>query len=380
MSNTAVYPVADKNNRRILPRQVAFAAAFLLPASKLLEAPSLLAKYAAGDILLPAIVHFLLQTIILVALLSVATASEQTLCERLERTLGKWVAIPYLLYAVYFLFAAALPLLDLEKFVYAAFFDTAPSTFSFAVFFLFSAFLCTKGVESVGKAADVCLFLFLLPFVALLVMSFTTADFSHLLPLFGTKADKAFTAFTRTSPHFSDAVLLLPLLANCRFKKKDGVKVVGGYGVGSALTLLFLAVFYAVYASLSPREHYAFAKISQYFPALSVVGRVDFLFIYMLSVVLLFYTCLPLQYVTELTARSFHKTRKTWFAAVLNLLLFLFALYFNRRYDGIYALISGKLYPVFWLVADTVPLFLLFLPKSGGRDRLKESKKENANV
>ena len=220
MSNTAVYPVADKNNRRILPRQVAFAAAVLLPASKLLEAPSLLAKYAAGDILLPAIVHFLLQTIVLVALLSVATASEQTLCERLERTLGKWVAIPYLLYAVYFLFAAALPLLDLEKFVYAAFFDTAPSTFSFAVFFLFSAFLCTKGVESVGKAADVCLFLFLLPFVALLVMSLRRRIFLTCSPYSARKPTKRLRRLPAPLPTFRTRYCFCRCLQTADSKRK----------------------------------------------------------------------------------------------------------------------------------------------------------------
>ena len=64
------YFPAPKNDI-ILSRQIAFAAAFLLPAAKLLEVPSLLAKHAAGDLLFPAFLHFLLQSclIVLISLL-----------------------------------------------------------------------------------------------------------------------------------------------------------------------------------------------------------------------------------------------------------------------------------------------------------------------
>ena len=51
-------------NDNIYARQIAFIGAFLLPATKFLEAPSLLAKDGAGDILLPAILHFVLQEIL----------------------------------------------------------------------------------------------------------------------------------------------------------------------------------------------------------------------------------------------------------------------------------------------------------------------------
>ncbi|MBO5736192.1 MAG: hypothetical protein J6S04_00130, partial [Clostridia bacterium] len=144
-------------------RQIALAAAFLLPAAKLLEAPSILATYAAGDLLLPAFLHFAVQFAVLCALLFAASKSEKTLFERLNQRLGKGAILFYGLYALYFLFAAVLPLLDVEKFTYAAFFDTSPTVFAFVSFFIFSGFLCAKGLKTLGRAADLCLFLFLIP-------------------------------------------------------------------------------------------------------------------------------------------------------------------------------------------------------------------------
>ena len=134
----------QKNTPSVCARQIAFAAAFLLPVAKLLEVPSILARYAKGDLLLPALVHFLLQTLLLLGILYAASRSEKSILERLQLRLGKWMVLLYVLYAAYFLLAAILPLLDLEKFVYAVFVDTEPTTFSFFIFNNADIFLIAK--------------------------------------------------------------------------------------------------------------------------------------------------------------------------------------------------------------------------------------------
>ena len=367
-----------QGQKMVYSRQIAFAAAFLLPMAKLLKVPLILAKYAMGDLLLPAILHALVEILVLLAVLYAASRSEKPLIERLKTALGKGIYVLYAMYAAYFLFAAVLPLMDLEKFVYAAFFDTAPTTFSFAFFFIFSAYVCAKGIKSIARSADICLFLFLLPFLALIVMGFTAADFSSLMPLFGTDFSASATAFRRSKPYFSDAILLLPLLVNLPYKKGDGVKITVGYAVGSLFVLLFLSVFFGIFSSLAPREHYAFSKIAQYFPALSVVGRIDLLFVYLLAIVLLFYTCLPLQYTTELLADIVGTKRKTWISALLNFFLFLGVLFLNKYYDSIYNVISGNLFFIFLLIADMVPAFLIFLPNSATKKRKRKGEKAYA--
>ena len=360
-------------NNQACGRQIALAAAFLLPAAKLLEAPSLLAQYAGGDLLLPALLHFIVQGAILFALLYAASKSEKSLFERLQIRFGKWSVIFYGLYASYFLFAAILPLFDMDKFTYAAFFDTSPSVFSFIAFFAFSAFLCTKGLKTLARAADFCLFLYLIPFLALIAMSFFAADFSHLLPLFENQFGDTMYAFTRTTPHFSDAVLLLPLIGNLRYKKGDAAKVLTGYGIGAASTLLFLATFLGIYSSIAPREHYAFSKIAEYFPALDVIGRFDLLFVYALTVVLLIFTAMPLQYTTQFTCQGFGVKSPALVSAILNIGLLLFLLFCNKYYNTIYEIISGKLPFVFWLIADIIPLFFLLLPKNKGAKEVKSA-------
>ena len=353
---------STKRNGQIYARQIAFCAAFILPMGKFLETPSLLASSARDDVLIPALLHFLSQTLVLLGILYASSKSKRTLLERLHDGLGKGAVFVYVLFALFYLFVAILPLLDLEKFVYAAFFDTAPTTFSFAFFFFLLAFVCAKGLKSFGRCADLCLFLFLLPFFALIAMSFFEADLSRLLPFFGTDFQGSVQAFSKSTPHFCDALLLLPLIANHKYQEGDGVKILTGYWVGSLICLLFFAVFFGVFSSLAPREHYAFLKIAQYFPALDVVGRIDLIFVYLLSVVLLFYTCLPILYTTELTTRALGLKQKAFPSALLSLALFIFVLFMNRFYNSFYAIIGGKLIPIFWFISYLLPLFCFLLP------------------
>ena len=102
MKKTPLQARSDK----IYARQIAFAAAFLLPAAKFLETPSILAANARGDLLLPALLHTLVQALVLLAVLYAASKSEIPLLERLKTRLGKGIFVVYALYAAYFFFAA----------------------------------------------------------------------------------------------------------------------------------------------------------------------------------------------------------------------------------------------------------------------------------
>jgi putative aldouronate transport system permease protein len=81
-------------------RQIAFFSAFLLPVFKLLETPSLLAKHAGGDLLLPALLHCVLQAGLLFLLLFSLSRTDKTMAELLKERLGKWRVAVYIAYAM----------------------------------------------------------------------------------------------------------------------------------------------------------------------------------------------------------------------------------------------------------------------------------------
>lgn len=343
-------------------RQLCFFAAFLAPASKLLAAPALLSYFAKGDLLLPALAHYLLQGCVLAAILFLASRSEKGFFGLVEERLGKPAAkIAYGAYALYFAFSALSPLLDFERFVYTAFFDTAPSMCIFCTFFLFSGFVCVKGARSFGRSADLAMPLFLVSFAGLFILSAGTADFSNLLPLFGTPISSSAAGFKETLGHFSDTALFLPLLDAYRYKKGDGKKIALSFAGGGAFVLVFLALFYGVFGPLAPRQEFAFAKTAQYFPGLAVVGRFDLLLLYMMTVVLLFYYAFILQSCVYCFTRAVGTQKRVLPSVVLNAALFLYVLLCTGFYNVLYYAIARRLFWVFLLFADVVPLLALLL-------------------
>ncbi|MBQ8291005.1 MAG: GerAB/ArcD/ProY family transporter [Clostridia bacterium] len=335
-------------------RQIGLFAAFILPVYKLVETPSVLARYAKGDLLLPALLHFILQAGVLCLILLFVAKGKTCLYDRISPKIKKPL---FAFFALVYLLIAILPVLDLEKFTYAVFYDTPPTLFSFAFFFIFTAFVCVKELRSVGRAADLSLFLFLVPFLALLVMSVTEADFTNLLPLFEYEFGHTVSAFKNTTAHFTDVLLLLPLLGNLQYKKGDAKKILGGYGLGAFFTLLFLAVFYGIFSSVAEREHYAFAKIAQYFPPLASIGRIDLIFVYILCIVLFFFTALPLFYATLFSTEIFGKNKRLLCAILINIGAFLFTLFFNKNYDFFYRFLGNTLWFVF--LAALIPVCFL---------------------
>ena len=242
-----------------------------------------------------------------------------------------------------------------------------------------------KGIKAVGRSADLTPLLFFVPLVGVLVMSVGQADFTALLPLFEKPVLKSMSATYRVLPHFLGGALAVPLVGGAyEYKDGDEKRILPAYAVGALITLFFLAVFYGVYGTLAPKTHYAISKIAQYFPALAVVGRIDLLFVYALTVVLFFYVALPLQLSVDCFVKATAWGNKRLISAILNAVLFVLILFFNRHYDALYVFFSETLAPVYvvftLLLPQLAPLLLLGERKTNGAgiQRTQKRRKNNA--
>lgn len=354
--------VKSKNTPQLNVRQLCFFTAFILPVSRLLETPSLFAKSALGDLLLPTFLQFVVQFIGLSFLIFIINKTGKSVFSLIEEKLGKSALKGfYLLLSAYYLFSTLLPILDVEKFIHAVFYDTAPSRFTFTPFFLLSGFICVKGLREFGRISDLCLPVFLISFFGLIAMSVGESDFASLLPWFEFPASKILNAVKNTTVHFSDALLILPLIGNSDYKKGDGKKIITAFWAGAVFLLLFLAVFYGVYTTLAPRQHYAFSKIAQYFPALKTVGRIDLLLVYLLTIILFLATIFPILLSNYCLRKVFDEKFSLALSVVTNVGLFLFVLYCNQHYNLLYEVFTSRLWWIFPSFCVGIPLLCLFL-------------------
>lgn len=363
----------NTNSNTIATRQLCFFAAFILPVGKLLELPSLLTRYAGGDLLISALAGFLLEFLAFGALVLFAKRSGSSPLGILEERWGATAARIFCgVYAVFLLAFATLPLFDLEKFSHAAFSDTSPTFFIFTPFFFLSGFICAKELKSIGRIADISPVLFLLPLVGLFVFSVGQADFSRLLPVIEKPISVSLKGTWKTLPYFSGGALCLPVFGGYRYEKGDAKKLLSAFGAGAFFSLLFFAVFFALFGQLGEKEHYAIMKIGQFFPALKFIGRVDLLLVYLFTIGLFYYTALPLQLFTEYFTRCFALKSKIPTAAILSVGLYLCVLFLNKYFVAIHRFFEQWLTPVFLVFALLVPIsFALFgAKKDGGRAAL----------
>ena len=203
--------------------------------------------------------------------------------------------------------------------------------------------------------SELCAPVFVVAFVTLIAISIGESDLQSILPWFEFPLPKIALAVKNTTPHFADALLLLPLLENCDYKKGDWKKISGAFWMGAVFAMIFFAVFYGIYTTLAPRQHYAFSKIAQYFPALKTVGRVDLLLTYLLTVILSLVTALPALLCCFCVKSVFGKKVGAVTAVGVNFALFLFVLYCNKYYNAFYSFFQEKLWWIF-------PFFNLVLP------------------
>lgn len=348
---------------RISARQLYFFLACIAPVGKLVVLPSKLALYCKNDLLIPTILHLAIQAAVIFFVLLLAKRG-QNLYELLENTFGKIIAKILVLIVTAFLFyAALLPLLEQKFFVQGTFYDTLPSLLAFAPFFVLCVYLCSKPLYSYGRTWDILGPIAIVGLAGVLLLSVSRADFGAILPVGASGAKGILKGTAYSFSWFYDSLLVLMLLGKFEYQKGMAWKGVVFYLLGGLGALLFIANFYAVFQETSINQLFAFAKTSKYFSGITVLGRVDYIFIYALAFVMLFYCALPLQAGIDGVVQAFgrHKYMPTLIALGINLLMFILLIAFDFRFNTAISAVSEKGFWVFPIFTVLVPLLCLLL-------------------
>ena len=344
---------------KISTRQLCFFLAAIAPVGKIILMPTNLVYYSKNDLLFPAAMNFLLQAAVVFLVLLLAK-NNQSIFELIANKLGKVTArIILTVFSLFFFFAALLPLVEQKLFVQSVFYDTLPSIVAFSSFFAFSAYLCAKPLSSFGRTWDVLAPLSIAAFVGIIVFSVSAADYGALAPAAQSGAKGIFQGFAYNMSWFFDTAILLSFLGKIDYKKGLPWKGLLSYLAGAAAVLFFLATFYGVFQYIAVNQKFAFTKTTRYFAGIETLGRIDYLFIFALALVMAFYAILPLQAGIELLRQSYGSREKRFFPAILsigvNAVMLALTILFDYRYNALNQTICVKL---FWIF----PVFALLLP------------------
>ena len=313
-------PLARGKDAKFAPRQLLFFLGCLAPLSKLILMPAQLAAEAKNDLWLSALISFAVETAAVFAAVLLAKR-RLSFFELLERAFGRAAAyFGCMLLALFLLLAAYIPLFEQKLMVQSIFYDTLPSDLLFAPFFLLSVYFCLKPLGSFGRVFDLLGPLAALAFLFLVLFSAGEADFAALAPVGAAGAGGILKGVLNTAAWFFDGALVLALLGKIEYQRGLAWKAAAVHGVGGGAVLLFLALFYGIFQDIAPVQFFAFAKTAKYFPAIDLLGRIDYIFLYALALCMLFASLFPLLGAAELCKQSFgeSKPRCLLYALLLN--------------------------------------------------------------
>ena len=349
--------------KKIAPRQIYLLLACIAPVGKLVFLPAHLARYAQNDLLFPALVQYLVQAgaVFLVLLLAKRGMS---FYEMLENTFGKIAAkILICIFGLFLLYCSFLPLLEQQLFVQSEFYDTLPSLVAFGPFFIFSVYLCSKPLSSFGRTWDILAPLAAAGFVGILLLSVGSADFGALAPAGAAGGSGFLQATAAATSWFFDAAILMTLLGKFEYQKGMAWKGTLCYLAGGAAVLFFLATFYGIFGPLAFNQLFGFSKTSKYFAGITVLGRIDYIFIYGLALVMAFYVALPLQGGIDCAVQAIGEKKylRTFLSIGVNAVLFALLIVLEYRMKDVLSVISGTLFwifPIFFLLVPALSLLL----------------------
>lgn len=348
---------------KIKLRQICFLFAVMMPITKTIVYPATLAYQSKNDLLWAALCNLLLECAVVALVMLLAKRTKCTFFGLLQNTFGKTGAkIVYGLFALFFFLSALLPVMEQKNFATLELYENVPPVISFAPFFALCFFACTKGFKSIGRVADIAMPIFAFCFTAILLLAVPHAEFSALLPVGDTGAKGIFGGALHGLNWYTDCLYPLFFLGHFEYEKNSMGKVLGAYAIGAFALLLFLAAFYGIYSDIALLQYNTLAEISKYTTAGTSLGRIDLLFVFALTIVLIFYCCVPVQMCVHCICKVCG-CPPIIPAAVVNALLLVFSIFFNYSFVELQTLFTQKLWFVFAIFAYVIPVLSLLLRK-----------------
>lgn len=318
---------------RVCTRQICFILVAYNAVLKMVVFPSVLADSAGADIVFPALFNLALQTAAVWAVAFVCSRTDKTFFVLLKDNFGEVAAkMIFVLFGLYFLFAAIVPMNEQQLLVHAAFYDTVPSLYIFLPFFFLSAYVGGKGLTNAGRCADICLPIFAVCIAVLLIFCVGEGDYSNLLPVLKTPTSRLARSSLAGAFRYSDAALLLLFMGKFTYRKGDAAKITLSYVLGGLIVVAFLAIFYAVYGNMAASRAFMLKDIAVFSPAVSYVGRVDLLLIYVLDIVMLFAVILHVQACVYCLCTAFSKVASWVFSLAANAVLLVLTFVLNNKF------------------------------------------------
>lgn len=358
--------------KQLRTRQICLFFLAMLPVTKIFLLPSLLAENARQDMWISALISATIDVITLLIVALSYKKSEKDFFDNISVNFGKpFSRAIMILYLVFFLIKAILPINEQKDYVESTLYITMPNVLTFLPFFLVTFYLCTKKLNVYGRVSDVLFIPTLIGIVLIICLSIPNSDLESFLPIGVTGYKSILKACYKGLNWFGDSVYFLFFIGNYTREGKAECKIILSYLVASLLSVLFLFLFYATFSSIAFRQKFALTEIAKYSTIISNIGRFDYVGIFLLLFSYIFSASLPVYFASFLLQKLIPIKKKWIYPLVLCLLMFLIVVILGEYFSTIERLIITYGGIIFFLCGNVLPIVFSMLKKEK-KNEIKE--------
>ena len=341
---------------KISVRQICFIMLIYTAVSKFITYPTQLSYASGRDLLFSAALNFLLQGVIIWAVSYLSSRTDKTFFELIEGTLGNITArIVYGLFALFFMVCTLMPLMEQKLYVHAIFYDMLPPILVFLPVFFFTVYAASRNFTNIGRCADICLPLFLIAMLFILVMSLHELQWDNFLPMFK-QPSKVFKSSLANAYRFSEPSFLLMFMGHFKYKKGDAARITLSYVGGALFVLAVLTAFYGIYGDIAQSRSFAISKISLFFPAIDLLGRIDLFALYILEIPMLFALVLNIQLAVHCIEKCTGYKNRAVLSLAVNVIFFVLVIVLDNSFSAVNTVWTKWMWIVFLIFAYLLPL------------------------
>ena len=331
------------------------------PLTKLITAPAVFSGYCQEKLWQPLFLNFAVDFLLIFLCFTIYKRHpNQTFFEILSKTYGKIFAKAiFTLYAVFFIAKSILPLIEQKEFIENAFYETLPQAPVFYPIFIVIFFIAVKGYTTLGRTAQLSLFISGVGLTLILFLSFPTASFKNLLPLFAFSNKSAPICALNALSWFNDAIYLLFFIGHFNSEKSNFKLIFLGYGIMAITVIIYFITFYAIFSYIAPTQELALNSMSIFGVTLVNVGRFDYVALFLLAMTGAFACALPILIATKCLTDAYSLKNGIIPAGVITLFLVIIIALFSSKYEEVLNFSTKYFTPLYILCGYLIPLLAL---------------------
>ena len=357
-------------------RQLAFIVAVIFSVVKFYVLPAHVSSFSheAGwqSLFINFSIDFLL---LLLCLYAVKNKTQKNVYDTSVELFGKpFTKVIYIIYAIYFLLKAFIPILEQKNTISLTFYESQPTLLIFMPFFIVAFYILLKGVNAFARSVEIMSLLWLAGLLITLSLSIPAGEYASILPI-TQPVKKVLSGTINSFIWFGDPLIILFISEYIQVEKGLFKKTIIGYIVGMVATLLLVVVFYSVFQGIAQRQYYAPIKMSKYSITLSNIGRLDYFGALMFSAVSVYAMTLPMLTATVCINKVFNFKKNYVVPLLVTILQLLLVFFFQNEIFSNIKFVQTYLLPFMLVACYLLPLILFFgiIIKRARLNRKKEA-------